>query len=153
VADLGLSKDQVVSVVAVDLNVGNVQTRQIYPGVSSTNSIAVRRSGKAVDAGGTIKGFGSTSTSPTTRARGLSQAVRTLIELGAVEVTGKLLQVPYWRCLEIEQTNPEAVSLSREWFAKMGEADRSRFAQRALRGLGRYKGEVTGTPTRRRARP
>ncbi len=144
-ADLGLSKDQVVSVVAVDLNVGNVQTRQIYPGVGSTNSIAVRRSGKAVDAGGTIKGFGVNFNLSYNKSEGLSQAVRTLIELGAVEVTGKLLQVPYWRCLQIEQTNPEAVSLSREWFAKMGEADRVRFAQRALRGLGRYEGEVTGT--------
>ena len=151
VADLGLSKDQVVSVVAVDLNVGNVQTRQIYPGVSSTNSIAVRRTGKAVDAGGTIKGFGINFNLSYNKSEGMSQAVRTLIELGAVEVLGKLLQVPYWRCLAIEQTNPEAVSLSREWFAKMGEADRARFAQRALRGLGRYKGEVTGTldePTR-----
>lgn len=145
VADLGLSKDQVVSVVAVDMNVGNVQTRQIYPGVSSANSIAVRRAGKAVDAGGTIKGFGVNFNLSYNTSEGLSQAVRTLVELGAIEVLGKLLQVPYWRCLQIEQTNPEAVTLARGWFARMGEADRVRFAQAALRGLGRYRGEATGT--------
>src|SRR6201996_6826799 len=44
--DLAINGNQVVSVVSIDLNVGKLITRQILPGISSSNSIAVVQSGK-----------------------------------------------------------------------------------------------------------
>ena len=46
--------------------------------------------------------------------------VRTLVELSTIESLGKLTQVPYWRCLQIDHTNPAIVAESREWFVRSG---------------------------------
>lgn len=143
--DIGASTDQVVSVVSVDLNVGNVLNRHMLPGVSANNSVVVRRSGSAVDAGATINKLGANFNLTFNQSEGMHQAVRSLIELSAIEVLGKLLQVPYWRCLEIEQTNPEVTAIARGWYDGMSERERVTFVQRALAAKGRYKGPETGT--------
>ena len=142
--DVGASVDQVASVVSVDLNIGDVFTRQMLPGVSASNSITVRRSGKAADAGATIDKLGLNFNLSFDRSEGMHAAVRTLIELSTIEVLGKLSQVPYWRCLEIEQTNPEVEAQARDWFAQMSEEERVTFVQRALKGMGLYQGEISG---------
>ena len=142
--DLGVSVDQVASVVSVDLNVGNVFTRQMMPGVSASNSITVRRSGKAADAGATIDKLGLNFNLSFDRSEGMHAAVRTLIELSTIEVLGKLTQVPYWRCLEIEQSNPEIEAQARDWFDQMSSKELVTFVQRAFKGLDRYRGEIDG---------
>jgi hypothetical protein len=143
-ADIGASADQVMSVVSVDLNVGNVLNRRMLPGVSANNSIVVRRSGQAVDAGATISKLGANFNLSFNQSEGMHAAVRSLMELSTIEITGKLLQVPYWRCLEIEQTNPEVVAVARGWFDSMSSEERIRFVQRALASQNRYGGAATG---------
>lgn len=143
-ADIGISTDQIASVISVDVNVGHVSTRQMIPGVSASNSIVVRRSGKSADAGASIDKLGLNFNLSFNRSEGMHAAVRTLIELSTIEVLGKLTQVPYWRCLEIEQTNPEVEQQARSWFRQMDEEERVTFAQRALKGMDRYDGEVDG---------
>lgn len=144
-ADLGLSKDQVVSLVSVDMNVGHVQTRSILPGVNASNTIAVARQGKGGDAGGKIGKMGLQFSLNMNRSEGLHQAVRVLIELGLIETLGKLAEVPYWQCLQIEKTNPVAMQQARDWFDGMAEKDRVTHAQTKLTQYGYYKGPVTGT--------
>jgi hypothetical protein len=151
--DIGASTDQVMTVVSVDLNVGNVLNRRMLPGVSANNSIVVRRSGSAVDAGATISKMGANFNLTFNRSEGMHAAVRSLIELSTIEITGKLLQVPYWRCLEIEQTNPEVVAVARGWFDSMSTTDRVTFVQRALKAQNRYAGRSTARWTTRRATP
>jgi curli biogenesis system outer membrane secretion channel CsgG len=143
-ADIGVSTDQVASVVSVDVNIGNVFTRQMIPGVSASNSIVVRRSGKSADAGATIDKLGLNFNLSFNRSEGMHAAVRTLVELSTIEVLGKLTQVPYWRCLEIDQTNPEVERQARDWFAQMESKERVIFVQRALKGMGRYDGPIEG---------
>lgn len=143
-AELGAQADQVVSVVSVDMNMGDLLTRQIMPGISANNSIAVRRRGIGGDAGGEISKAGLSINVSFNKSEGMHQAVRTLIDLSTIEVLGRLAQVPYWRCLEIEQTNPEMQAQARGWFNRMDEPERVRFVQRALAGLGRYQGPVSG---------
>jgi peptidoglycan hydrolase-like protein with peptidoglycan-binding domain len=143
--NLGASAEQAVSVVSIDLNIGNVQSRRMYPGISASNSIAVRRSGAAAEGGAQLETYGVNFNLALNKNEGVAQAVRTLVELSTIEVLGKLVQVPYWRCLQIEQTNPEIVAISRSWFESMGEKERVSFAQRALKGVGRYDGPITGT--------
>jgi curli biogenesis system outer membrane secretion channel CsgG len=142
---LGASKDQVVSVISTDMNVGRLVTRQIIPGISANNSIVVRRSGVGGDAGATIQKVGLSFNISINNQEGMHQATRTLIELSAIEIAGKLTKTPYWRCLQIEQTNPEIDAEARSWFKDMSEKDRVIFVQRALSASGDYRGPISGT--------
>jgi len=142
--------EQVVSVVSVDLNMGNLMTRQIIPGTSANNSIAVRRSGTSAGADGTIQNMdlGFNFNVSINRNEGMHQSVRTLVELSAIETLGKLTKIPYWRCLGIGQTNPKVVSRAQSWFRWMSERERVLFVQRALRSQGFYEGPQDGRSSR-----
>ena len=122
---VGASRDQTVSVVSLDLNIGNLVNRQIIPGASAHNSIAVARKGIAGDLAGSISKLGLNFDVVLNKGEGMHQAVRTLVELSTIEVLGKLAEVPYWRCLQIEQTNPAVVEEAKDWYNEM-EAGRAR---------------------------
>jgi peptidoglycan hydrolase-like protein with peptidoglycan-binding domain/curli biogenesis system outer membrane secretion channel CsgG len=142
---VGASKDQVVSVISTDMNVGKLVTRQIMPGISANNSIVVRRSGIGGDVGATIQKVGLSFNIAINNQEGMHQATRTLIDLSAIEISGKLTKVPYWRCLQIEQTNPQIDAEARGWFKDMSQKERVTFVQRALSASGDYRGRITGT--------
>lgn len=142
---IGASKDQVVSVISTDMNVGKLVTRQIMPGISANNSIVVRRSGVGGDVGATIQKVGLSFNIAINNQEGMHQATRTLIDLSAIEIAGKLTKVPYWRCLEIEQTNPEIDAEARGWYKDMSQKERVVFVQRALHASGDYRGPISGT--------
>jgi peptidoglycan hydrolase-like protein with peptidoglycan-binding domain len=78
-------------------------------------------------------------------SEGMHYAVRTLVELGAIEVLGKLAQVPYWRCLQIESTNPQVHAELNDWWDDMDEEERLLFTQRALVGNGYLPEPPSGT--------
>jgi peptidoglycan hydrolase-like protein with peptidoglycan-binding domain/curli biogenesis system outer membrane secretion channel CsgG len=141
---LAASKDQVVSIISVDLNLGKLVTRQILGGMSSSNSIAVVRTGKGADVGGVIgKGGGQaglTFSVALDKSEGLHQAVRNLIELSTIEILGKLTRVSYWQCLKIEQSNPTYRTEAREWFDTMSAQDRVKFVKANLTRAGYYQG-------------
>jgi Domain of unknown function (DUF4384) len=134
--DLGISRDQVVSVVSMDLNVGKLVTRQILPGITANNSIAVVQSGKGADAGGLIGKAGLSFSISLDRSEGFHQAVRTLVDLSTIEVLGKLTRTPYWQCLSIPSTNPTFRTEAREWFDAMRPDERERFVRDGLQRAG-----------------
>jgi len=144
----GVNADQTSSVVGVDMNVGEVKTGLIVPGVASSNRIAVTRRGIGGDAsfdveigGELVGGFLQAARS---RSEGMHTAVRTLIELNAIESLGKLTRVPYWRCLGIDQAGPEAMRAADRYYKGMREPERIEFTQRSLAGLGVYSGPIDG---------
>ncbi|HYG90237.1 MAG TPA: DUF4384 domain-containing protein [Azospirillum sp.] len=143
-ADLGISADQVISMVSVDLNIGELVTRQIIPGMSASNSLAVLSSGRGGDAGAVIGKAGLSFNVSLNKSEGLHQAVRTLVELSTIEVLGKLTRTPYWQCLGIDQTNPTFAAEARQWFDGMQPAQRVTFAQRVLAADGYYDGAANG---------
>ncbi|MEL7447438.1 MAG: DUF4384 domain-containing protein, partial [Pseudomonadota bacterium] len=57
---------------------------------------------------------------------------------------GKLTRVPYWRCLGIDQADPEAARAANKYFASMSEIEQIEFAQRSLQGLSLYGGPIDG---------
>jgi hypothetical protein len=140
VLDLAASRGQIVSVMSVDLNIGQLVTRQILPGMSASNSIAIVRTGQSGEVGGVIGKVGLSLNVQFDRSEGFHQAVRNLIELSAIESLGKLTRVPYWQCLEIDQTNPTYRVEAREWFDAMGDAERVRFARAHLAQAGYFQG-------------
>lgn len=146
--DLGVSRDQVVSMLSVDMNVGESTTRTILPGVNASNSMALVRSGKAGEAGGKIGKAGLNISMSLNQSEGAAAGARALIELGVIELLGKLTNVPYWKCLEIDKTNPQMMQQAMDWFDGMAEADRVKFVQRKLAGAGAYSGPISGTMDR-----
>lgn len=142
--DLGLTKDQVVSLVSMDMNVGHVASRTILPGVNASNSLAVVKSGTGADAGGSFQKLGLQFSLNMNRSEGLHQAVRVLVELGVLEVLGKLTEVPYWTCLQAEKTNPKILEQARDWFDAMDQKAQISFVQGRLGGLGYYRGPASG---------
>jgi hypothetical protein len=130
--DLAVSHGQIVSVMSVDLNIGQLVTRQIMPGMSASNSIAVVRTGNGGEIGGIIGKVGLSLNVQFDRSEGFHQAVRNLIELSTIESLGKLTHVPYWQCLEMDQASPTYRTEARQWFDAMSEADRIGFARSNL---------------------
>lgn len=146
---IGYNKDVTSSVVGLDMNVGEVQTGLIVPGVASSNRIAVSRRSKALDGSFDVKVDGETvggfMQGANTKAEGMHTAVRTLVELNAIESLGKLTRTPYWRCLGIHESDPAAAEKALRYFEAMDEAERVEFVQRSLKGLGGYSGDIDGT--------
>lgn len=143
-ASLGYSDDQLLSVVTIDMSVGDLVKRQIIPGLHTTNTITIVGTGQGVDAEGIIKKASLFFEISQDRNQGTHQSVRTLVELGLIELLGKLTKVPYWRCLEIESTNPTAISQARDWYDEIPETKRIYVVQRAMFDAGLYNGQVDG---------
>jgi peptidoglycan hydrolase-like protein with peptidoglycan-binding domain len=61
-----------------------------------------------------------------------------------VELIGKLTGTPYWKCLQIEKTNPVMIEQAREWYDGMTPQDRIKLIQRKLTGMDLYSGPVNG---------
>lgn len=85
------------AVVSVSLAVARVPGRTPVDGASASNAIAVPKAGMV--AGGRIADTGQPFSIAMHKSEGRRQAIRALIELGMVEVLGKLAEVPYRRCL------------------------------------------------------
>jgi hypothetical protein len=97
---LGFAHGTSLNVVALDLNVLRVSDMSIVPGVFSKNSVAIFQKGDSLDADASINKFGIYFDLNLTRNEGQAQAVRSLVELAAVEIIGKLTDVPYEQCLK-----------------------------------------------------
>lgn len=142
--DLGTSKDQVSSVISIDMNVGETTSRRIMPGINASNSLVITRAGKSNEAGGRIGKVGFSFNMSLNKAEGLGSGVRALVELGMIELVGKLTGTPYWKCLQIDKTNPVMLEQAREWYDGMPPQDRVKLVQRKLGGMGLYTGAVNG---------
>src|SRR6185312_12146886 len=98
------------------------------------------RSGKGGDVGGVIGKAGLSLSISFDRSEGFHQAARNLVELSTIEAVGKLTRVPYWQCLQIDQTNPTYRTEACEWFDTMSQAERVRFVRTNLAGAGYVQG-------------
>ncbi|MCK5925643.1 MAG: DUF4384 domain-containing protein [Methylococcales bacterium] len=108
-ADFGVSKDDMVSIISLDMNIVHTANFEVLNGVGSSNSIAVYRQGVAGDLGGRIKSAGVFLNFSFDESEGMHQAIRTLLQLNTLEVLGKLAKVPFRECLEstYQQTDDE----------------------------------------------
>jgi len=120
------------TVLAFDINIGNILERRIVPGLSSNNSLAINQKGGALAGALSNVDLGVTFDFQANEAEGPHLAIRTLVELGAIESLGKLTRVPYWRCLEVESTEPGVLEELNDWWNDMDAEERQLFAERAL---------------------
>ena len=142
--DLGFSKDQSFDLISMDMSVGDASTRRILPETTTSNTRIISKGGRSGEAGGKIEKMGLSFNKDLSRTEGVGATYRTLIELGLIEALGKFTRVPYWKCLDIESTNPELLDQVREWYDVASDKDRLLFIQQKLAGMSRYKGPLDG---------
>lgn len=142
--DLGYSQDEAFDVISMDMSVGNASTRRILPETSTSNTMILTKGGRSGEAGGKVAKMGLSFNMDLSRSEGVGAASRTLVELGLIETLGKFTKVPYWKCLDIDSTNPAMMGQAQEWYEVAQESDRILFVQRKLSGMGRYKGALNG---------
>lgn len=144
--DIGASKDDAYDLLSMDMSIGEAATRKILPITSTSNTLILSKGGVAGEGGGKIGKLGLSFNIDISRSEGVGAATRTLVELGLIEALGKFTQVPYWKCLDTDVTNPLIREQAREWFDSAKESDRVLFVQRKLGGMGRYAGALDGVP-------
>ena len=136
------------SVLAFDASVISTGDLSLVPGVSSKNTVVVTKQDASADDGSAQIRNGSLSFSfGVSRNEGVAQSLRNMIELSAIELTGKLLRLPYWSCLDLDTNNPEVRREMEDWFFSMqGSVELTRFFQEQLRNRKFYDGPVDGKP-------
>jgi ribosomal protein L13E len=148
----GMALSSSSKVLGVDLTVMRLEDFSVVPGVSSKNAIVILQQGSGSDASSTIRKFNITYQSSTTRSEGTAIALRNLIELATIELLGKLVKIPYWRCLGAKDNDPDAKSEVSDWFEGMvqseNQAELFSYFQYHLSRLGLYEGENNGTPSK-----
>ncbi|MBF0383989.1 MAG: peptidoglycan-binding protein, partial [Magnetococcales bacterium] len=133
--------------ISIDLNVGTISNLQMVPGMTSSNTIALYPSeNESVTADLSVGHFGLTFSLNENIKRDFNAVYRTLIQVGMIELIGRLQKVPYWRCLENAGTIPERSKKLRAEFDQMAKAPTSlvRFVQERLIALAYYHGEANG---------
>ena len=139
------SVEKAVSVLGLDLNVFEVKSNLLLPGITAKNTLAVTRDGAAGTIDGKIKQTGISFDITLDKNEGKDQAVRTLIELSVVELMGKLTGVPYRDCLGLETaSSSELITASRKnWWMGLGYEERISKVQTLMQKTGHIKGGVT----------
>jgi len=144
---MGQSKDRTASIVSMDLNMGDISTLTMLPGLTSSNSIAVVRHGKASNFDAGIEKFGVNLELSFNKNEGMNQAIRSLVQLSLIELLGKASKVPYWECLDIESTNPEINNELEEWYLSMNHIEKIKYIQKELMNLGFFNDKINGIET------
>lgn len=145
---LGAGRDQRTSTISIDLQLADVASRIVVPGVNSSNTITVVSSGTGMSARGLVTGgsFGGglSLSLGSSEQEGRGQAVRTLVDLAMIELLGKYTNVPYTRCLQLLSTSPTTARTARDRYDRMSPQQRVSVIQAGLRNTGEYAGPLDG---------
>jgi curli biogenesis system outer membrane secretion channel CsgG len=136
------------SVMGFDASVIATADLSLMPGASSKNTVVVSRDEtSAGDGVAQIRNSSLSFNFVVSRNEGVAQALRNMVELATIELTGKLLRLPYWACLNIDVRHPEVQREMEDWFLSMqGSAELARFFQEQLRFRKFYDGPADGKP-------
>lgn len=145
---VNLADDAAVSsMLGVDFTLIAAQDRTVVPGIAAHNQVRLAKPGQTVEGAGTVRKFGAHLNLLGGGAQeGRVQALRKLVELGAIELFGRLAKVPYWTCLGYTDENPEVATEIRDWYDAMAArpAEIIGYFQVQLRMRGIYDGPVDG---------
>ncbi|MCG8441561.1 MAG: hypothetical protein MI723_07120, partial [Caulobacterales bacterium] len=142
--DGGVGANRSFSTVSVDLTIGDLVQRTLVGRATSGNEVVLRSRGVGAQFGGRFQKFGADVELSVSQRDGIPQAVRSLIEIGAIEITGRLTGVPYWSCLDGDHDDPGVAQVRGDVHANMSDPERVVFTQRRLFALGYYTGVMNG---------
>ena len=85
--------------IAMDMSLAYVKDLQVIPGTVSSNTLAIQKTySNSVSVDLTIGDIGFTSQVTNTEQLDINTIMRSLIEIGSIEIVGKIHNVPYWEC-------------------------------------------------------
>lgn len=136
------------SVMGFDASVISTADLSLIPGASSKNTVVVSRDETSAGDGlAQIRNSSVNFNFAVGRNEGVAQSLRNMIELATIELTGKLLRLPYWSCLKLDEAHPEIQREMQDWFLSMqGSTETTRFFQEQLRFRRFYDGPTDGKP-------
>ena len=142
------NRSQQASVLGFDASVVAPADLSLMPGASSRNTVVVSRDEtSAGDGTAQIRNSSLSFNFVVSRNEGVAQALRNMVELSTIELTGKLLRLPYWACLNVDVRHPEVQREMEDWFLSMqGTTELARFFQEQLRNRKFYDGAMDGKP-------
>nr|WP_244146289.1 DUF4384 domain-containing protein [Comamonas antarctica] len=130
--ETGYSRNHNATVIGLEMHLGEFRNRTLIPGLDSANEIIIGSGGQGLDLAGRIGDYGVQFTVGRDYAQGSGPAVRTLVELGMIELLGKWARVPYWQCLTLEQNHPDFQRQLRDWYEESDPQARQQLVQRSL---------------------
>jgi hypothetical protein len=139
--------DTTASALGVDFTLLATQDRTVVPGMAARHQVRLAKPGQTLAGDGTLRKFGAHfSVSGGGAQDGQVHALRKLVELGAMELFGRLAKVPYWTCLGFTDENPEVATEIRDWYDAMAArpAEIIGYFQVQLRMRRIYDGPVDG---------
>ncbi|HET9644636.1 MAG TPA: DUF4384 domain-containing protein [Burkholderiaceae bacterium] len=143
-----LNRTKQTSVLGFDASVVTTSDLSLVPGASSKNTIIVTREDTgAADGLAQIRNGSLDFSFGVARSEGVAQSLRNMVELASIELTGKLLRLPYWSCLKVDENSPEVQREIEDWFFSIqGTPELTRFLQDQLRNRKFYDGPADGKP-------
>lgn len=88
----------------------------VIPGVYSNNAVVLLSYGRSNNVEAVIKKKGFNLRYSYDRSDAPAQSFRNLIELSAIELTGRLYKLPYWTCLSINPNLAEVQNEILDWY-------------------------------------
>jgi hypothetical protein len=133
----------------MDLSVIRSTDLSLVPGVSSRNSMFLISTGSGLDTEAGYKKLGVNFLTSLSKMEGNSRALRNLIELSAIELVGRLVRAPYWRCLDVPNENAEVATEIEDWHEGLwagGTSEVFAYYQHQLNTLGMLPKYERGKP-------
>ncbi len=140
--ETGYSRTRNATVIGLEMHLGDFRSRTIIPGLDSANEVIIGNGGQGLDLAGRIGSYGVQFSMGRDYAQGSGPAMRTLVELGMIELVGKWARLPYWQCLTLDQTHPEFQRQLRDWYDEGNASVQYNLVRRSLISQG-YLSEST----------
>ncbi len=135
------------SVMGFDAALVETESMTLLPGVSSKNlTVLASRDTSAGDGEAklTNPGLDVVFSFSASRADGPAQAARNMVELAAVELVGKLVRLPYWQCVNVNESDPEVQREMEDWFFSLDPPELRSFVQERMRERRYFDGAIDG---------
>lgn len=129
---LGNSASLTLSSVSLDMAVGLVNNYQMLPGIFSANTFSVEKRSNSDELSISLKRIGAVFSVNENQAEALSLALRGLVEVGAIELFGKLYNLPYWECLAEIGDNAPLREAARVRYAELSAEERTAYVAEQL---------------------
>ena len=116
---VGAADSDKIAGLGLDLNLVETAGMSMVPGASVKNAVLIRTHGNGYDGDLILRKFSVEFNFTLVSNEGNGQALRTLIELGAIELYGRMLKLPYWSCLGASDQDPAVSSEIDDWWEEM----------------------------------
>ena len=87
--ETGISRTRNANIIGLELHLGDFKSRTLIPGMDSANEVAIGSGGQGLDLAGAIGKTGWKFNVGRDYSQGTGSAIRTLVELAMIELTGK----------------------------------------------------------------